>query len=126
MRVLDGNPRVAGDGIKAPQLAAGDGIVGCDVTADAELGAAIAATCIGAPPVFYQGCETLLELKKPIAQLLGFSSNFNAVCNEIQVRVCVCFVGAAGWALRARGCAAHLPLSAPFSQLCWTGLMWLG
>jgi len=54
---------------------------------DAELGAAIAATCIGAPPVFYQGCETLLELKKPIAQLLGFSSfvtglRFPALCRS--------------------------------------------
>ena len=60
---------------------------------DGELGAAIAATCIGAPPVFYQGCETLLELKKPIAKLLGYDSNFNGVCNEIQVRfVCARYI----------------------------------
>ena len=97
-----------------------------------ELGAAIAAMCIGAPPVFYQGCETLLELKKPIAQLLGYDSNFNGVCNEIQVRS-VCALRCAICLrlllddLHASG-ATTSPFAPPplLAQLCWSGLMWMG
>ena len=97
---------------------------------DGELGAAIAATCIGAPPVFYQGCETLLELKKPIAKLLGYDSNFNGVCNEIQVRfVCARYIYYFfPPCLRAtRRATLTSPLPLPLlSQLCWSGLMWMG
>lgn len=50
-----------------------------------DLQAAIVAACTEVPPVFHQGCQTLLELKKPISDLLGFGSNFNRVCEEVQL-----------------------------------------
>ena len=52
---------------------------------DAELIEAIAAYCLTAPPVMGQGCQTLLELKRPVARALGRGSGFNDVCNDVQL-----------------------------------------
>ena len=64
--------------------AAYDAAGGKEATGD-ELTAALTAICLAAPPVYMQGCATMLELKTHIADTLGFGRDFSEVCGDIQL-----------------------------------------
>ena len=64
--------------------AAYDAAGGKEATGD-ELTAALTAICLAAPPVYMQGCSTMLELKTHIADTLGFGRDFSEVCGDIQL-----------------------------------------
>jgi hypothetical protein len=60
-------------------------IAGKELAASDDIAMAISAVCDNSPPVFGQGCESLVELKKRVSQDLVDGKAFDQICKDAQL-----------------------------------------